>query len=219
MAPTAGYAIADIATLRGITADNRSDGYSLLVKSTPTGPAWYSFASANTSNQNIIPNDNPAAGRWVQVTATPIGSLQMYAAATAPGGWLICDGSAVSRATYAALFAAIGTSWGVGDGSTTFNLPDLRGRSPVAAGQGSGLTSRTVAQTGGAETHALSVEQMPAHNHLLRLTFNGVGSTPTVLPAGNGFTGEDAGAMRTAGGGQAHNNMQPFAVVNFIIKF
>ena len=69
------------------------------------------------------------------------GIIQMFAGATPPSGWLICDGSAVSRTTYATLFAAIGTTWGTGDGSTTFNLPDLRGRAPIGAGTGSGLTS------------------------------------------------------------------------------
>lgn len=82
---------------------------------------------------------------------TPIGSIKMYGGSSAPTGWLICDGSAVSRTTYADLFAIVGTSFGVGDGSTTFNLPDFRGR--VAIGLKSTDTDfDTLGETGGAKT-------------------------------------------------------------------
>jgi len=114
----------------------------------------------------------PVGTTWLIVGAvsssgsgTPPGSIQLFAASTPPGGWLACDGSAVSRTTYARLFAAIGTTWGVGDGSTTFNLPDLRGRAPVGAGSGAGLTARTLADTGGAEDHTLSETNLAAHTH------------------------------------------------------
>jgi microcystin-dependent protein len=95
----------------------------------------------------------------------PAGAIQAYAGSTAPPGWLACDGSAVSRTTYSRLFAAIGTTWGAGNGSTTFNVPDLRGRAPIGAGTGSGLTARTLAATGGAETVTLTTTEMPAHSH------------------------------------------------------
>jgi microcystin-dependent protein len=98
----------------------------------------------------------------------PAGSVQAYAGAAAPTGWLLCDGSAVSRSTYARLFVAIGTTWGVGDGSTTFNLPDLRGRVPVGAGAGAGLTARTLAETSGTETHTgvtAHTHAGPSHTH------------------------------------------------------
>jgi microcystin-dependent protein len=97
--------------------------------------------------------------------ALPSGVMLDFGGGAAPAGYLLCDGSAVSRTTYANLFAAIGTSWGAGDGSTTFNVPDMRGRVPVAAGAGSGLTARTVAQTGGEENHALSGAEGAAHTH------------------------------------------------------
>lgn len=95
----------------------------------------------------------------------PSGVMMDFAAASAPSGWLACDGSAVNRTTYASLFAAIGTTWGTGDGSTTFNLPDFRGRVTIGAGTGSGLTARTLAATGGEETHALSSGELAAHTH------------------------------------------------------
>ena len=93
------------------------------------------------------------------------GIIHAYAGSTAPDGYLMCDGQAVSRTTYAALFAAIGTTYGAGDGSTTFNLPDLQGRFPLGAGAGNGLTARTVGQKDGEEVHALTADEMPAHTH------------------------------------------------------
>ena len=87
--------------------------------------------------------------------AFPPGGIMLSAAQTVPTGWLRCDGSAVSRTTYSALFSAISTAFGAGDGSTTFNLPDYRGRVPIGSGAGAGLTTRTVGAKGGEETHAL----------------------------------------------------------------
>jgi microcystin-dependent protein len=96
------------------------------------------------------------------------GMIQSTAAATVPPGWLLCNGVAVSRTTYSALYAALGgpnSPWGQGDGSTTFNVPDLRGKVQVGAGAGPGLTSRSLAGSGGAETVTLTTAQIPAHNH------------------------------------------------------
>lgn len=155
------------------------------------------------------------------------GLVFAFAGSVAPTGTLLCDGSAVSRTTYAALFAAIGTTWGIGDGSTTFNLPDLRGRAPIGAGQGSGLTNRTLGGTGGAETVALATSEMPAHDHRVRASIGATASQLTT--AGNtGFAGwsdGDAGytagggldLVENSGGGDAHANMQPWAAVTWII--
>ena len=154
----------------------------------------------------------------IQTTAAaaiPAGVISLYGGTVAPTGWLLCDGAAVSRTTYAALFTAIGTSFGAGDGSTTFNVPDGRGRAPIGAGQGSGLTNRALAGTGGAETHTLSTSEIPSHTHSLTVMDNSssLGTNPA--------RGVDGGAVlntNTTGGGGAHNNMQPFLVLTFIIK-
>jgi microcystin-dependent protein len=96
----------------------------------------------------------------------PTGTVIDWAGSgTAPSGWLTCDGSAVSRTTYAALLTAIGTTYGTGDGSTTFNLPDARGRTAIGVGQGAGLANRVLAAKGGEETHILSVGELAAHAH------------------------------------------------------
>src|SRR5579871_3361453 len=99
--------------------------------------------------------------------AGPSGVAADAGAAGIPAGWLLCDGSAVSRTTYAALFAAIGINYGGGDGIATFNLPDMRGRTVIGAGHGTGLTARTLAQTLGEEAHTLTAAEMPAHTHTI----------------------------------------------------
>ena len=108
---------------------------------------------------------NPATG-WI-----PAGSVIATAAASAPNGWLLCAGQAVSRTAYAVLFAAIGTSYGVGDGTTTFNLPDLRGRAVAGLDNMNGTDAgrldwaNTIGTTGGAQTHTLTTAEMPSHTH------------------------------------------------------
>lgn len=105
----------------------------------------------------------------------PTGALTAFAGSDAPTGWLLCYGQAVSRATYAALYSVIGTTYGSGDGSTTFNIPDMRGRAPVAldnmGGSDAGRLSvtNTLGGTGGEEKHLLIVNEMPSHSHLAGL--------------------------------------------------
>jgi len=99
----------------------------------------------------------------VDRSSVPSGVIWAFGGATAPVGWLICDGSAISRSTYAALFAAIGTAHGVGDGSTTFNIPPP-GRVPVGK-DASQTEFATLGQTGGAKTHLLTTAEIPSHNH------------------------------------------------------
>lgn len=145
----------------------------------------------------------------------PAGSIVQFGATTAPAGWLLCDGAAVSRTTYAVLFAAIGTTWGTGDGSTTFNVPDHRGRTPIGQGTGAGLTGRTLAAILGEEIHALTTAEMPAHFH----TAAGWNVTAGDQNLHGGTAGQPSTVnTSTVGSGTAHNNMQPSVVVAFIIK-
>lgn len=155
------------------------------------------------------------------LAVVPVGGLVSFAGATAPNGWIICDGSQKSRVDYKSLFDVIGTTWGSGDGSTTFNIPDLRGRTIIGAGTGSGLTARTLGDlTIGAETVTLTSAQsgVPAHGHDLR-TSSGAGGTLTVTTA-NGTGTTTSGLVQNnaaADAASAHTNMQPSAVGNWII--
>lgn len=142
----------------------------------------------------------------------PTGVLLPYCAAVAPIGYLLCDGAAISRTTYAALFAVIGVAYGVGDGSTTFNLPDMQGAIPVGIG-GSGVTA--LGDTGGEQTHTLITSEIPPHTHTVYGTLNcEAGATRRQLAAA---TSSDVASASTGGGG-AHENMQPYIATEYIIK-
>lgn len=159
------------------------------------------------------------------------GMIMPYAGSSAPTDWLLCDGSAVSRTTYADLFTVISTLYGVGDGSTTFNVPDLRGRAPISAGSGSGLTPRALATTGGEEEHQLTTAELASHAHsdaghahsipLFVLTGTAV---PPPLDGGTNApilttsTGAGFASIQNTGGDTPHNNMQPWLALNYIIR-
>jgi microcystin-dependent protein len=185
-----------------------------------------SSGAADENKAPILGATGTLAGGFMNQTATSYpasagaitGEFRMWSTASAPTGWLSCDASAVSRATYAALFAVIGTSYGVGDGSTTFNLPDFRGRSPCGTGTGdaTGATAHALATKAGAETHVLTTAEMPAHIHTTQVRAAGGGS-PTTYQAGVSNTG---GALDTGSTGSdtAHSILHPVLPVLFIIK-
>ena len=174
-----------------------------------------------------------SSGAWrstpLPVGGLPAGSIMAWGTNTPPANWLLADGSAVSRSVYSSLFAVIGTQYGTGDGSSTFNLPDLRGRVPVGK---NAATFGTLGATGGAENVTLTAAQsgIPAHSH--PLTANSVASQ-----GGGGFywgmgaddysrglsvLGQPGGITvlnNTAQDASApHSVLQPYQVVNYIIK-
>lgn len=160
----------------------------------------------------------------------PTGSIVLFAVNIPPTGWLNCDGSAVSRTTYSALFAVLGITYGTGDGSTTFNLPDLRGRTAIGVGQGTGLTNRALAASGGEETHQLTIAELASHTHIQNAHSHNVyyqanaaaGSAGTGVSGSGTFTGGNTTATtatnQNTGGDGAHNTMPPFLALNYIIK-
>lgn len=155
-----------------------------------------------------------ADGKFAPIAAlTPTGAVIPFAGNAAPEGWLLANGAAVSRATYSALFSVIGTAFGAGDGSTTFNLPDMRGRVPVGCD-----ANLTLGSMGGESKHKLTVKEIPAHSHELGYANS---SAPQLrCPSSwtdNGSFGSNY-YTSTAGGGESHNNMQPYTSFNFIIK-
>lgn len=157
------------------------------------------------------------------------GTMVQWPGATPPANWLICDGSAISRANYASLFAAIGVTYGAGDGSTTFNLPNLKGRAVV--GRDSSQTEfDTLGETGGAKTHTLTTSEMPSHKHTESRRIYGastgnshfgytIDTTDTTVRLNQVAGTSDAHSLTDfTGGGGAHNNLQPYIVLNYIIK-
>ena len=160
-----------------------------------------------------------------------IGQLMCFAGNFAPRGWAKCEGQLLDIAQNSALFSILGTMYG-GDGRTTFGLPDLRGRVPMGAGQGSGLASRTLGAKGGKETVTLTKDQMPSHTHTAttKATTAGADTTaPNDAFMAKGAQTYSASARpdttmhrenvvnSTEGGNQAHNNMQPFIVMTWCV--
>ena len=171
----------------------------------------------------------------------PTGTVSAFAGSAAPTGYALCDGSAVNRTAQAALFSVIGTTYGIGDGSTTFNLPDLRGR--VVAGLGESLLGATADELGddngliaNTKEHTLLETELPAHDHFT--LNNNAGNSGNTVDATNSasfstsFGGDSSyqmaaptadpvaniGLSSETGGGLAHPNVQPTIILNYIIK-
>lgn len=139
---------------------------------------------------NTIPTNAPKGSAFAPANTTviPTGVIEMFAGSTAPDGWLICNGSAVSRSVYQSLFKVIGTTYGVGDSNTTFTLPDIRGRCPMGVGSGPSLTTRALAATAGAETATLAITNLPSHTHTATIGTD----SPTHSHTSNTVTGASA---------------------------
>jgi microcystin-dependent protein len=165
-------------------------------------------------------------------TAAPTGGMVLWPTETPPANWLLCEGQAVSRTTYNALFAVLGTTYGAGDGSTTFNLPNMKGR--VVVGLDPAQTEfDTMGETGGAKTHTLTEAEMPSHTHVqnphdhdmtVRTSSTAGGAAPMAgSVSGSGGTDTSNIQNTTAvnqntGGGGAHNNLQPYIVLRWMVK-
>lgn len=187
---------------------------------------WFnSLQDTNIGNAPPVGASN-AFWSWVNApfvpppSAIPVGIIIDHAGGTVPTGYLACDGTAVSRATYSALFAQIGTIWGSGDNLTTFNVPDLRRRVAVGSGgAATGTLGNAVGNVGGEETHILTTPEMPSHTHAYPP--QEVSVAPVGSYAASQFPSPGGGSTQTStstGGGGAHNNVQPSAIVVKLIK-
>ena len=185
----------------------------------------------NTAN---IVDGAVTAAKLAVGAAFVAGMVMPYAGSAAPSGWLLAYGQDVSRTTYSGLFSAIGTTYGSGDGSTTFTLPDLRGRTVAGqdnmggtsadrlTNQTGGLNGDTLGATGGSETHTLTEAELAAHSHSLGT--NGrvqVGNDNGEAYSGKWVSGSGSTitySTEETGSDTAHNNVQPTIVLNYIIK-
>lgn len=194
----------------------------------------YTIPTTSGSAGSVLTLANSTTAAWLPAPGVsqvnPPGMIADFAMASPPTGWLNCDHSAVSRATYAALFAVIGTTWGAGDGVNTFNLPDFRGYVRMGSGQGyadvvTGSITGAVGEHGGEATHVITAAESNPHTHTY--TYNSSNYSPVVFNAGGGGVttaslgladSVNANATGSSGSGGAHNNIQPSAVVLTCIK-
>ena len=199
--------------LEAVGQDNQDSGKLVMMNepkntfviSGPQGPAGATGEIGPAGVQGAAGADN----------SSMTGEVKAVAFATAPTGWLVCDGALVSRTTYVDLFAAISTAYGTGDDATTFALPDLRGRVPIGAGEGIGLDIRVLGAKGGSQ-HA------QAHRHSVTPNSRGGGLSATTVPgyyaAGTDNWYQNFTWDSTISGTGQSGNMQPWAALNYIIK-
>lgn len=157
-----------------------------------------------------------------------IGQIMSFGGNFAPRGWAFCDGQLLAISQNSALFSILGTTYG-GDGRTSFGLPELRGRFPLHAGNGPGLTPRPLGQKSGQENVTLNSLELPQHNHPININVSTEpgeeGNANSFIANHQGGFNEDPSSNQNlggassgmTGGNQSHNNMQPFGCINFII--
>lgn len=227
---------------RFLTPDNAPTSWTCRAFSIPDdeqylalfkGALLETIAAYNWEQVSGITPEDAAAAFWQIYDSyrecRMIGEITCYAGSTPPDArWLLCDGVSLLRADYPDLYAIIGTTYGAVDGSH-FSLPDLRGRVALSAGTGSGLSSYSLGATGGEETHTLTTAESPVHSHSDTghthsegIAVPAVGAAivgvpiPSAVPA-VGVTGIGFAGISNTGGGGAHNNIQPYLALNYLI--
>jgi microcystin-dependent protein len=173
---------------------------------------------ADSTNKKLVPKN-----------IMPIGAMMIWSTDTAPTHWLLCYGQAVNRVTYVDLFTIISTTYGVGDGVNTFNVPDLRGRTVIAtddmggsaasritSASTNGANAVTLGGVGGTETHTLVTGEIPSHTHGQNI--KATGTLGNVGTGGvNTANDNNGGSTDASGGGGAHSNTQPWIALSYII--
>ena len=166
------------------------------------------------SSGNQLTSDGTSWTSAAPGGGNPVGDIMLWSTTTAPTGWILCDGASLARAgTYSALFAIIGTTYGSADGDH-FNVPSVKGK--VAVGYKSDDTDfDAMGHTGGAKTHTVALTELPSHTHTFRDGGGNAASGSFRGMQNPGATGDSS----SVGGGGAHNNLQPFLTLNYIIKY
>lgn len=232
-------------TVSGLTASNTNYIYATLARDGNGEAESFSFtkstsgttpadslkiAKVTTNGSAVTAVSQTNLTDTLQYALLPTGTIQMYGGQydNIPNGWLLCDGTAISRSTYEKLFDIVGTQFGVGNGSSTFNLPDLRAKFPRGA-----TNTADAGTTGGEDSHVLSEAEMPAHDHdfndpghthtsnALAMTYQGSlnggpgGTSPfnaQIAASGTGIT------FNSKGSGSAHENRPAFLEVLYMIR-
>lgn len=201
----------------------------------PFSSSAYAFESAHAAEATEAAHAAVADTVTDATKLLPTGVILPWAGTevSVPEGWLLCDGKEVSRSTYVDLFSIIGVIYGSGNGSTTFNLPDLRGRSPLGKDNMGGTSADRVTaseadelgQGAGEEHHTLTITEMPSHTHILsnnwwRWNLGGPAFDRDYWAVCGGADSNHPGVKYTSpnGGDQPHNNMPPYITLNWIIK-
>lgn len=206
--------VSNITAIGSTTLQNFTAKQSTSTQATTTdfaithlGTAAGSFLAVNPQG-SVIATSTPSSGG----SSIPPGVIMQYGAAVAPTGWLLCDGSAVSRTTNAALFAIIGTTYGIGDGSTTFNVPNFQDRGAIMAS-----SSPALGQVGGESAHTMTIGELVPHSHTFQLIGTANTSGGSIARSSNQAVNA-TGNTDNAGGGAPFNVRDPYLVVMFIIK-
>jgi collagen type VII alpha len=217
----------------GTTGSTGNSGYLIVEQVLTTAEPL----PALTVNGDVVVNDsdylqyNPPATPAPLIsgfnTVPPVGSIIMYAGATAPAGWLFCNGQVLSTTTYARLFSVIGYIYTLFPPGNSFSLPNFQGRVPVGVGLASGAPGallKVLAGRGGEETHVLDITEMPSHRHsILSYGYGTSGASITngsnIYSYDGNFTDFTGGDPALGGATRPHNNMPPFLGINYIIKF
>ena len=217
-----------------------ADGANGNISVTPNGTGsvvidGLSMPQADGSANQVLKTDGSGNIGFTTLSSfsLPSGTVLPFAGTSAPSGYQLCYGQAISRSTYSSLFTAIGTTYGSGDGSSTFNVPDLRGRAIAGqddmggssadrlTNQSGGVNGDTLGASGGVETHTLTTAQLAAHTHTSNVTVRS-GNASTDQPQSGivsivGGSANLTGTSGSAGSGNAHNNVQPTLILNYMI--